>query len=80
MLAEQHQALRDDVSLLGSLLGDVLRTVEGRDLFDAVEAVRTLAKRARGGGGGGNEAERKDLDALLRGLDVEVRRIRLYGV
>ena len=53
MLAERHQALRDDVSLLGRLLGDVLRTVEGSDLFEAVEAVRTLAKRARGGRGGG---------------------------
>ncbi len=72
MLAERHQALRDDVSLLGRLLGDVLRTVEGSDLFEAVEAVRTLAKRARGGGGG--ESERKDLDALLRGMNVESAR------
>jgi phosphoenolpyruvate carboxylase len=70
MLPDQHKALRDDVSLLGSLLGEVLRTVEGNDLFEAVEAVRTLAKRARGG----SESERQNLDVLLRGLDVKSSR------
>ena len=36
--------------LLGRLLGDTLRRQEGQELFDRVERVRALAKRARTGG------------------------------
>lgn len=43
--------LRDDVRLLGELLGDVLREHGGRELFDMVEKVRGSAKRARLGQG-----------------------------
>jgi phosphoenolpyruvate carboxylase len=50
MLAEDSQKpLRDDVRLLGSLLGDTLISQEGRDLFGRVERVRAAAKAARGG-------------------------------
>lgn len=49
MQRDPHQPLRDDVRLLGSLLGDTLRTVEGEALFQAVEGVRALAKSARQG-------------------------------
>ena len=51
------QALRDDVHLLGDLLGDTLRAQEGTELFEMVERVRALAKSGRAG----NDA---DFDAL----------------
>lgn len=49
MDADPHKPLREDVRLLGELLGSVLRTHEGEALFDQVERVRALAKGARGG-------------------------------
>ena len=49
MLAEDSQRpLRDDVRLLGTLLGDTLISQEGHDLFGRVERVRAAAKAARG--------------------------------
>ncbi|HOC16958.1 MAG TPA: phosphoenolpyruvate carboxylase [Vicinamibacterales bacterium] len=41
--------LRADVSLLGTLLGDVVRDREGVEVFETVEQVRRLAKAARAG-------------------------------
>jgi len=49
MPADPHKTLREDVRLLGELLGSVLRTHEGQALYDQVERVRALAKGARGG-------------------------------
>ena len=43
------QPLRDDVHLLGDLLGRTLRAQEGDDLFAMVERVRALAKSGRAG-------------------------------
>ena len=43
------EALRDDVRTLGSLLGEVLREQAGHLLYERVEQVRALAKRARSG-------------------------------
>ena len=49
MTDDPHKPLRSDVRLLGRLLGDTLRRQEGQELFDRVERVRALAKRARTG-------------------------------
>jgi phosphoenolpyruvate carboxylase len=49
--SDPHQPLRDDVRLLGELLGQVLREQEGDELFQRVERVRALAKSARSGAG-----------------------------
>ncbi|HEX8616624.1 MAG TPA: phosphoenolpyruvate carboxylase, partial [Thermoanaerobaculia bacterium] len=43
------QPLRDDVHLLGDLLGQTLRAQEGEALFQMVERVRALAKSGRAG-------------------------------
>lgn len=49
MLEDVHRPLRDDVRLLGELLGEVLQTREGPDIYPLVEEVRALAKRGRAG-------------------------------
>ena len=45
---DPHKPLRDDVRLLGNLLGQTLREQAGTELFDAVESVRARTKGARG--------------------------------
>jgi phosphoenolpyruvate carboxylase len=45
----KHAALRDDVHLLGGLVGEVLREQGGQTLFDMVDLDRTLAIRRRNG-------------------------------
>ena len=60
-----HDRLRDDVRLLGDLLGEILRGQEGNALFELVEKVRALAKRARSG----NAEDAEALRALLASLD-----------
>src|SRR5687767_5912057 len=57
MPSSSDQPLRDDVHLLGDLLGDTFRAQEGVELFEMVERVRALAKSGRAG----NDA---DFDAL----------------
>ncbi len=44
---DPHKPLRQDVRLLGELLGETLRATEGAQLLDAVEHVRRVAKTSR---------------------------------
>ena len=67
--ADHHRPLRDDVRLLGELLGETLRRQEGQRLFERVERVRALAKRARNAGGESDTLEA--LAAELRAMPVE---------
>ena len=46
MTSDIHKPLRDDVRLLGELLGKTLKAREGEELFLTVERVRALAKSA----------------------------------
>ena len=46
---DPHAPLRDDVRLMGSLLGETLRQQVGQALYDKVEAIRILGKQARDG-------------------------------
>ena len=62
---DPHKPLRDDVRLLGTLLGEALQRQDGQDLFDRVERVRKLAKRARRGE---PTASREAFDALASEL------------
>jgi len=63
--SDPHQSLRDDVRLLGELLGHVLRQHEGEDMFDRVERVREAAKRARS-----TDAEHDTFDRLLGEMPI----------
>jgi phosphoenolpyruvate carboxylase len=65
---DPHKSLRDDVRLLGELLGETLRRQEGQRLFERVERVRALAKRARQAGGESDTLEA--LAAELRTMPV----------
>ena len=47
---QQHAPLRDNVRLLGGLLGDTLRDQVDESLLNRVEEIRTLAKQARSDG------------------------------
>jgi phosphoenolpyruvate carboxylase len=49
MTADPHKPLRDDVRLLGDLLGETLTQASGELLLQRVERVRRLAKDARAG-------------------------------
>ena len=59
-----------DVRLLGQLLGEILQEQEGRSLFERVEEVRNLSKRARRG-----EADAAEtLSGVLSRLPMRKRR------
>jgi len=59
-------SLRDDVRLLGELLGEVLRHHEGPDMLALVEAVRALSKSAHAG----SDADFDTLADRLRDLPI----------
>jgi phosphoenolpyruvate carboxylase len=44
---DKDAPLKEDIRLLGRLLGDVLRDQEGEDVFDVVETIRQTAVRFR---------------------------------
>jgi len=64
---DPHKPLREDVRLLGDLLGATLRALEGEAIFAAVERVRALAKSARGG----DDDDFETLAAELASLPVD---------
>lgn len=54
-MPDAHAPLRDDVRLLGRMLGDALRQQTGQDVYDKVERIRILGKRARDGEAGARD-------------------------
>ena len=60
-------ALKDDVGLLGGMLGELLETLESKTLFAHVELARHAARDRRGGDA---EAEAR-LERVLSGLEPE---------
>src|SRR6185295_16235734 len=80
-MSDPHKPLRDDVRLLGDLLGETLRAHGGEQLFETVERVRSLSKASRAGdaraGAGGDSASAgadgpfRELASLLATLPVE---------
>ena len=49
MIQQIDVPLREDVRLLGNLLGEILKEHAGQDLFNQIEQIRALAKGARDG-------------------------------
>jgi phosphoenolpyruvate carboxylase len=69
-LTDPHKPLRDDVRLLGELLGETLRRQEGQGLFERVERVRALAKRTRAEPGEVSSPPFETLASELRAMPV----------
>src|SRR5689334_12085161 len=64
---DPHKPLRNDVRLLGELLGDTIRAQAGESIFATVERVRALAKSGRAG----NDADFRELADELSRLAVD---------
>ena len=62
----KDQPLRDDVRILGTLVGDLLKEQGGEELFDFVEEARQRSIRRREN----NEMPGQQLAALVRNLDL----------
>ncbi|HWB17930.1 MAG TPA: phosphoenolpyruvate carboxylase [Vicinamibacterales bacterium] len=69
--SDPQKALRDDVRLLGEILGATLRRQEGDALFARVERVRALAKARRAGDRRESAADVDALAAELAGMPVD---------
>jgi phosphoenolpyruvate carboxylase len=67
MVRDAHEPLRDDVRMLGEVLGQTLRERVGPALFETVERVRALSKSGHAGG----ERNLEALADLLRQLPVD---------
>ncbi|MFH1872863.1 MAG: phosphoenolpyruvate carboxylase [Pseudomonadota bacterium] len=63
--ADKDQPLRDDIRLLGRLLGDTVREQEGLEVFERVEQIRRLALRFHRDD---DVAAREEMADLLRSL------------
>lgn len=63
--SDPHAPLRDDVRLLGGLLGDTLKQQVGQALYERVEEIRVLAKGARDG----DATARASLNRVLSSLE-----------
>src|SRR5689334_16601514 len=61
-------ALRQDIRLLGRVLGETLRRQEGDSMFDVVERIRKTAIRFRRDG---DSDARAELARLVAGLEIE---------
>jgi len=68
--SSKDKALREDVRILGTLVGEVLAEQRGTEFFQLVEAVRRTAIRRRENDAGASA----ELDALLGGMDVNEAR------
>ncbi|MEM7691367.1 MAG: phosphoenolpyruvate carboxylase, partial [Pseudomonadota bacterium] len=64
---ENYRSLRSNVSLLGSLLGEVMAADRGDDFLARVEKVRLLSK----GASSGREDSWTELEAMLSALPTE---------
>lgn len=60
--------LRADIRSMGSILGQIIREHEGKDIFDKVERMRGLAKTWREHGAGRTNASKADADEAFHKL------------
>src|SRR3954451_24414969 len=78
-VADRERALRDDIRLVGRVLGDTIRQQQGEAVFATVERIRqiSIAFRREGDGGARRELEAM-LDSLSHDRTIEVVRAFSY--
>jgi phosphoenolpyruvate carboxylase len=64
----RSKELRDDVRMLGFLLGDTIKRFEGERIFEYVERFRALFKRIHRQA---DDSARHEVEALLNELDLD---------
>ncbi len=62
---EATEPMREDIRLLGTILGDTIREQNGAELFDLVERARVESFRVRR-----SEIDRAELAALFEGIEI----------
>ncbi len=67
MKKDPHLPLRNDINQLGTHLGDSIKSLEGQEIFNLVEKVRSLSKKSRVG----NHIAQKKLTKLLSKLSTK---------
>lgn len=77
-LVEEDTRLRNDIRLLGRILGDTVRDQEGADVFDLVERIRQTSIRFHRDD---DEPARRELELILDSMSISqtVRIIRAFS-
>src|SRR5580698_7366085 len=75
---EEDVRLREDIRLLGRILGDTVRDQEGADVFDLVERIRQTSIRFHRDD---DEPARRELELILDGMSISetVRIVRAFS-
>src|SRR6201987_3214894 len=75
---EEDARLRDDIRLLGRILGDTVRDQEGEDVFDLVERIRQTSIRFHRDE---DRGARRELEAILDSMSIAetVRIVRAFA-
>ena len=75
---EEDARLRNDIRLLGRILGDTVRDQEGADVFDLVERIRQTSVRFHRDE---DRAARRELESILDGMSIAdtVRIVRAFS-
>src|ERR1043165_9610157 len=75
---EEDTRLRNDIRLLGRILGDTVRDQEGADVFDLVERIRPTSIRFHRDE---DRAARKELESILDAMSISdtVRIVRAFS-
>src|ERR1700742_1035837 len=63
---EATEPMREDIRLLGAILGDTVREQNGDEVFDLVERARVASFRVRR-----SEIERAEVAGLFEGIDID---------
>src|SRR5438477_9747144 len=75
---EEDARLRNDIRLLGRILGDTVRDQEGADVFDLVERIRQTSIRFHRDE---DKLARRELETILDGMSISdtVRIVRAFS-
>lgn len=63
--SDPHKPLRQNIRMLGDILGDVITALEGNALLKKVAEIRNVAQKARSG----NSSARKKVISVIKSLD-----------